>query len=445
MKIEESAFNVLLEFPEGKEPNLCFYSGIKSGDKYFPVSITGAGKLPFEQGVLRYTVFSSGAVIQTFLLWIGVPPARVELYASAVLSVQLLTMAFCAFTADKFRKIKRIISVCFFIFPAIFVVLLIVSLGTLGSIDLSYGIILFGSILTNLALGIYNILTYKLPYSVFRIESYGRISGVIGIIANAATVGVSFLMSFLVSVLDYRIVMSAVFTVGAILWTICAVLSSCYRTVNGDNTDSADGESKERVTDLFKYPLFFKTIIPTVLRGVAVGILGLIVSIGTRDGILDTKTATYITVISCAGAAAGYFLFLFLERKIKHGLIIILFGVSVFILSPFITLSKSVPVLFILYFLAYSSITAMGMTHPVLVFESVEYRKIGRYTAWRMLFMTLGQALPGFFVNAIYPFIGSVGIMAICAVSCALSSVWLGIVLKPQQGEKLAPQDGNPS
>ncbi len=61
MKIEESAFNILLEFPEGKEPNLCFYSGIRRRNKYFPVSITGAGKLPFEESVLRYTVFSPDA------------------------------------------------------------------------------------------------------------------------------------------------------------------------------------------------------------------------------------------------------------------------------------------------------------------------------------------------------------------------------------------------
>ena len=61
VKIEESTFNVILNFAEGKEPNLAFYLGEKKGDKYFPVSLTGAGKLPFEEGVLRYTVFSPDA------------------------------------------------------------------------------------------------------------------------------------------------------------------------------------------------------------------------------------------------------------------------------------------------------------------------------------------------------------------------------------------------
>ena len=62
VSIEESAYNVLLGSPEGKEPNLCFYSGLKRGEKFFPVSVTGAGRLPFEEGVERFTVFTSSAV-----------------------------------------------------------------------------------------------------------------------------------------------------------------------------------------------------------------------------------------------------------------------------------------------------------------------------------------------------------------------------------------------
>ena len=61
IKIEESAFNVTLDFSEGKNPNVCFYVGKKKMEGYFPVSITGAGKLPFEEGIERYTVFTPDA------------------------------------------------------------------------------------------------------------------------------------------------------------------------------------------------------------------------------------------------------------------------------------------------------------------------------------------------------------------------------------------------
>ncbi len=61
VKIEESTFNIILDFTEGKEPNLAFYAGKKTEDGYFPVSITGAGKLPFEKGIERYMVFTLDA------------------------------------------------------------------------------------------------------------------------------------------------------------------------------------------------------------------------------------------------------------------------------------------------------------------------------------------------------------------------------------------------
>lgn len=61
VKIEESTFNAILTFTEGKEPNLAFYTALKTGEGYFPLSITGVGKLPFEKNVERYTVFTPDA------------------------------------------------------------------------------------------------------------------------------------------------------------------------------------------------------------------------------------------------------------------------------------------------------------------------------------------------------------------------------------------------
>lgn len=60
-KIEESTFNIALPFAGGREPNLCFFVGEKRGDKFFPVSITGAAKFPFEENVKRFVIFSPDA------------------------------------------------------------------------------------------------------------------------------------------------------------------------------------------------------------------------------------------------------------------------------------------------------------------------------------------------------------------------------------------------
>lgn len=63
LQILNVTFNVVLDsFFGGHVPNLCFYAGRKIGDKYFPISLTGAGKVPMEVDVNRYTVFAPEAV-----------------------------------------------------------------------------------------------------------------------------------------------------------------------------------------------------------------------------------------------------------------------------------------------------------------------------------------------------------------------------------------------
>lgn len=59
--VEESIFNIILNFFEGMEPNLAFFVGEDMGGRFFPVSVTGAAKQPFETDIRRYTVFTPDA------------------------------------------------------------------------------------------------------------------------------------------------------------------------------------------------------------------------------------------------------------------------------------------------------------------------------------------------------------------------------------------------
>ena len=58
VKIEESAFNVLLDFENGQEPTLAFFYGLEREKGFYPVSIAGAAKQPMEENICRYTVYT---------------------------------------------------------------------------------------------------------------------------------------------------------------------------------------------------------------------------------------------------------------------------------------------------------------------------------------------------------------------------------------------------
>ena len=61
LSVNESTFYVIQPADEGKEPYLAFFGGIKNGDTYTPVSVTGTARQPVEK-VQRYTVFTPNCV-----------------------------------------------------------------------------------------------------------------------------------------------------------------------------------------------------------------------------------------------------------------------------------------------------------------------------------------------------------------------------------------------
>ena len=74
-------------------------------------------------------LISSGTVVQTFMILFGVANGKVEVYSSITLIVQVAAMAACAFTADKFKNLKKVVAICFFILPTIFLAMISVSAG----------------------------------------------------------------------------------------------------------------------------------------------------------------------------------------------------------------------------------------------------------------------------------------------------------------------------
>ncbi len=87
IKIEESAFNIMLDFENGKEPTLGFFYGLAQGEEFFPVSVTGAAKQPAEENVSRYTVYCPHCVyyIAESMALLG----AVKMYVDANKNVQM--------------------------------------------------------------------------------------------------------------------------------------------------------------------------------------------------------------------------------------------------------------------------------------------------------------------------------------------------------------------
>ncbi|MBQ8884889.1 MAG: hypothetical protein IJY62_00725 [Clostridia bacterium] len=378
-------------------------------------------------------LFSSGAIVQTFFLTMGVSAERVSVYASLVQVIQVAAMCFCLFFGDGVKNIKKFLTVLFFIFPVIFISELAVLIFGIGGAGRIYGVVLIGSIVSNFALGLYNIICYKMPYFIMDMRDYGKLGSVSGILSGSIGIGATALLSFFVKNYNYQIVMSVAFSIGTVLWLGAALVNHSYRVKDPESLPHVPENRLRAVVEVLKHPLFYKTAVPHILRGVGVGILSLAVVIGTSDGILNTKTSTYMTVFTSLATIVGYVLYLLTEKFFRIGNTLAAFGILMVVLLPFMTVFKNLIVFYIVYFSGYTLLTVVNMCVPMLVYECVPYEMMGTYTSLRMMIFTLGQALPGFFMNGLFSLIGTFGVMILTGGCFAVSSVWFTLVLKKKE------------
>ena len=107
-------------------------------------------------------------------------------------------------------------------------------------------------------------------------------------------------------------------------------------------------------------------------------------------------------------------------------------SILLFIVLPFSLFGKSLPVFIIFYALSIIFFSIVSSSNPVYFSEIIDYREIGRYTAVRLIIMTLGQAISGFFVAFSIERIPSVLILIVCGTCQLISGVML-YLYKPKK------------
>ncbi len=374
-------------------------------------------------------LLSSGTIIQTFLFAFGVSEGKVSVYASIIQILQVSAMFLCMFFGDKIKNVKGVSSVLLLIYSAVFASALFALIFATNEGEAVYTIVLIGSMLANFALGFYNVICYKLPYFVIDIKDYGRLSSLGGIAGGAGSILVATLLTFFVGKFDYRLVMTVAFSIGVVLSVMEFFIVRSYKIVNDERQKEEKTPFKQTVK-AFLRPEFYKTLLPHFIRGVGSGIIGLLVVVGNHDGLLDSSSSTMISVFTSLSAILGSLAYIFLERKFKKRKMLVIFGVMTLFSFPLIVVTGNLTLFIAFYFITNFFITEISVLIPVIVYEGIDYEIMSKYTAFRMLLLTLGNATPGFFMVGLLETVGSVGVMAIGGAMSAISSIWLAVSIK---------------
>ncbi len=362
-------------------------------------------------------LFSTGSFVQSFMLAKGISTHLVATYGSIIQIAQTSVMILSSFLCDKMTKVIKASAILTFILPTLFFGFLIVQTPEIWG-NKAYVIILLTSLITNSALGFYNILYYKLPYCAIEIKDFGKLSAITSIFSGTFSIIMTTAVSFLVNYVDFFLLSFITFAISAILWIISAIITATIKD-NGYLDEIENNVYKQKI-NLLKYPYFYRLIPANLLRGICTGIITQMVVIGTHIGTLNTNLSVAITAITCLSTVIGSFVYIYLEKKFNLSIALTISAGLLVVTMPLSILFGVIP-LYVLYFLSYIIVHIVANIMPMIIYKYVPYNIMAKYTAWRMFLFIFGSALPGFFLTPLLNSAGAVVVMLIGGIAMFIS------------------------
>lgn len=345
----------------------------------------------------------SGAILQAFMLESGIPTEKVSAFVSVMQIVQVTIMVGTAKLIENVKNTPKAASKSYLLILLLPVLLFVLCFTTDISADIKFYLIFGIGTASNIGMAIYNILSYKIPYSIMDMGKYGMITGVSGVVSGVVGILFSAVFSFVIERLEYFFAMKFFYLL-AILFTFSIIVLLLSFKILPNNNEIA---VKREKTNLFKNKLFRILFFPNLLRGINNGVFTIAVTVGYHIGVLDEKSSGYLLIITNVGGLLSSLGYTFLAKAHINRWIVLISSIILIGTMPLMMIGNISVIFLGFYTVAYIAYNLVNMSVPVAVAEMVPSEIIGQYTAWRMMLHTLGTALSGFVSLSVIDLIGA--------------------------------------
>ena len=352
-------------------------------------------------------LFVSGAIFQTYLLEHGVHGDTVNKYFSIMQIVQTVIMLLFSRLMDGFKRVIGFSTFSFALSGVLLAFMLIFNNVGFGSSTITL-LFVFGLIF-NIGYGFYTILCYKMPYHVFDINKYGKITATTGWLSGILSVLISTLMTFFQKKYKFNSVMLVALIFIVFLLVVFILVSLTIKKINCVNETKIE---KVKI-NIFTYKPFYILSIPNLFRGFCAGIIMLIVTVGYHSKLLDSKSATTIVTISNVVMIVSCMLYSFIARHLGEHRMIMISSVGIVVGLPLMFVFGKTIWFLAFYGIVYFLFNIINYAVPTAVTQMVSYEVMGQYTAWRMLLHTFGTSIAGFVCTPMLNYFGSIVTMIV--------------------------------
>lgn len=337
---------------------------------------------------------STGTLIQTFLVYIGMSADRIYIHTTVTGAVNVLVILLFAHFADSGSLIRRTAFVQL-AGAILFLCYLPLCIGTGAGLP-QFVLLITAGALQSVSTALHTVCDYKLPYYIIKKEDYGSIMAFCGILYSGISFGTGTLITALSVRFSYSVLMAAAFIIAFVFMALAALLTyklkniSAYEDTVILKTDS--DKQKNSLKRVITAPVFYKLIPANLMRGFATG-MTLVFAVIAADNLGYSEQITTASVsVQSAASLAGCALFGVLSKKLSHG-ITIFAGSVTFLLLPFIFIPGN-PVLFLII----TGIVMFGRTLidyavPSMLLYEVPVEIAGPYNAYRMILHNGGSLI----------------------------------------------------
>ncbi|MBQ7982998.1 MAG: MFS transporter [Clostridia bacterium] len=341
---------------------------------------------------------ASGSLMQTFLSYIGLSEQYIYIHASLFQAVNVFTILLCARFADNGNVIRRTAMIQI---PGGLLFLGYIPLCILNHVSFtSYLWLLLISILHSVSLALHTICEYKIPYYIYRVEEFGMVLSICGILSSVVSFGVGALIGFFSTRYSYDKIMLIAFGISCMFILLAGILQYFQKSLLSADEEHFQSEKTEKIplTVMFRHDAFSKLIVGNITRGFASGATGILATAALSIGYDETLTSAMVSVQSLASMAACA-LFAVISRRF-HPRYVILLGSSCFLALPFLLIRLSPILYLVMYAILIFGRTLIDYAVPSALLYAVPVEIAGTYNAWRMILHNggclLSTAIAGF-------------------------------------------------
>lgn len=375
-----------------------------------------------EQFVL---VFASGAVLQTVLLEMGLSPEATNQFTGIQTGIQVAAITIFSIWSDRVRNLIRTYGLSCLLFLPLLVFLFLACSGVIGD-NIFLLLLYFTAIIYNITYGIAGIVGLKMPYQIFDMKEYGRVSGVTGVVVGIAALILSGALTWLQTSFPYLLIIQVGMGAAIIVTLIRTYMLCSLKPIHRFEIK----KGPVRKFNFFKYKPFSFFIIPNLLRGLSGGLLVMAVSIGYYTGQLNSQSASILAVITSLVTILGCGIYALMAGRITERVILLTSSIGVFLFMPLVTLFDSTAAFLVFYGFAWFMVVFINYAVPVAVTKIADYDTMGRYSAGRMLINNAGNMLAGFLCVPMFRLIGVQPTMFLFAGLQLISGICYYIYMK---------------